>query len=105
MKSLYRLFLPLALLMLTGQMFAQKLAAPILLWPNGAPGTTGTSDEDKPAIIPVLPPESNNTGAAMLVIPGGGFTTRAIDTEGVLVSQFLKERGIACFILRYRIRP
>ena len=77
----------------------------IELWPNGAPGATGSSDEDKPAIIPVLPTAAKNTGAAILVIPGGGFTTRATDHEGVLVAQYLKERGIACFILRYRIRP
>lgn len=77
----------------------------IELWPNGAPGATGTSDEDKPAIAPILPSAANSTGTAMLVIPGGGFTTRATDHEGVLVSQYLKERGITCFILRYRIRP
>jgi len=77
----------------------------IELWPNGAPGATGTSDEDKPAIIPVLPDAAKATGAAILICPGGGFMTRATDTEGVLVSNWLKERGIASFILRYRIRP
>lgn len=77
----------------------------IELWPNGAPGATGNSDEDKPALIPILPAEANNTGAAILVIPGGGFTLRATDHEGVLVANWLKERGIAAFILRYRIRP
>jgi alpha/beta hydrolase fold len=77
----------------------------IELWPNGAPGATGNSDEDKPAIIPVLPEAANNTGAAILVIPGGGFTLRATDHEGVLVANWLKEHGIAAFILRYRIRP
>ncbi len=77
----------------------------IELWPNGAPGATGTSDEDKPAIIPMLPDAAKATGAAILVCPGGGFTTRATDHEGVLVANWLKERGIAAFILRYRIRP
>ncbi|MEK7830184.1 MAG: alpha/beta hydrolase, partial [Acidobacteriota bacterium] len=60
---------------------------------------------DKPAIIPVLPDAAKNTGVAILVCPGGGFTLRATDHEGVLVAQWLKERGIAGFILRYRIRP
>ncbi len=77
----------------------------IELWPNGAPGATGTSDEDKPAIIPMLPDAGKATGAAILVCPGGGFTTRATDHEGVLVANWLKERGITAFILRYRIRP
>jgi hypothetical protein len=62
----------------------------IELWPNGAPGATGTSDEDKPAIIPVLPDPAKATGAAILVCPGGGFTTRAVDHEGVLVANWLK---------------
>ncbi|MBS1812914.1 MAG: alpha/beta hydrolase [Acidobacteria bacterium] len=104
MKSQFFLFATLVLL-LTSSAFAQKLPDPILLWPNGAPGATGSSDEDKPAIIPMLPDAAKNTGAAILVIPGGGFMTRATDFEGVLVSRYLNERGIAAFILRYRIRP
>ena len=106
MKSMCRL---LTLLMILGagcsSALAQKLAEPILLWPGGAPGATGTSDEDKPAIIPVLADVSTNTGAAILICPGGAFTTRAIDHEGVLVSKWLKDRGVNGFILRYRIRP
>lgn len=84
---------------------AQKLSDPILLWPNGAPGATGTSDEDKPAIIPFIPEASKKNGAAVLVVPGGGFTIRAVDHEGVLVAQWLKDHGITAFLLRYRLRP
>lgn len=84
---------------------AQKIAAPILLWPNGAPGATGVSDEDKPAIIPFIPEISKRNGAAVLVVPGGGFTIRAVDHEGVLVAQWLKDHGITAFLLRYRLRP
>jgi hypothetical protein len=84
---------------------AQKLADPILLWPNGAPGATGVSDEDKPAVIPFIPEASKRNGAAVLVVPGGGFTIRAVDHEGVLVAQWLKDHGITAFLLRYRLRP
>ncbi|HEX4950478.1 MAG TPA: alpha/beta hydrolase [Blastocatellia bacterium] len=105
MKRISSSLILFASLLVASPTFAQKLADPILLWPNGAPGATGNSDEDKPAIIPVLPAEANNTGAAILVIPGGGFTLRATDHEGVLVANWLKERGIAAFVLRYRIRP
>jgi acetyl esterase/lipase len=84
---------------------AQKLADPILLWPVGAPGATGTSNEDKPAIIPFVPEASKRNGAAVLVVPGGGFTIRAVDHEGVLVAQWLKDHGITAFLLRYRLRP
>jgi acetyl esterase/lipase len=84
---------------------AQKLAEPILLWPEGAPGATGVSDEDKPAIIPFFPEPAKRNGAAMLVVPGGGFTIRAVDHEGVLVAQWLRDHGITAFVLRYRLRP
>ncbi len=84
---------------------SQKLSEPILLWPQGAPGATGTSDEDKPALIPFVPEPAKATGAAILVVPGGGFTIRAVDHEGVLVAQWLRSQGIAAFLLRYRLRP
>ena len=78
---------------------------PILLWNKGAPRATGDSREDKPAIYPFLPGPDKNTGAAILVCPGGGNQTRCVDFEGVLVAQWLKEHGIAAFVLRYRIAP
>jgi len=105
MKLRYQFLTVLVLLVVAVPALGQKLAEPILLWPSGAPGATGNSNEDKPAIIPVLPDAAKNTGAAIVVLPGGGFTVRAVDHEGVLVSQWLKERGIAAFIVRYRIRP
>ncbi|MFN0119769.1 MAG: alpha/beta hydrolase [Blastocatellia bacterium] len=105
MKAPFCLLATLLALAISSPALAQKLPAPILLWPDGAPGATGNSDEDKPAIIPLLPDEKNNTGAAVLVCPGGGFTLRATDHEGVLVAQWFRERGIAAFILRYRLRP
>ena len=90
---------------LTSAAIAQKLADPILLWPEGAPGATGSTDEDKPALIPFIPEASTRNGAAILVVPGGGFTIRAVDHEGVLVAQWFKEQGITAFLLRYRLRP
>jgi len=84
---------------------ADSTPQPILLWPNGAPGATGTSDEDKPAVTVYLPDPAKNTGAAILVCPGGGYSTRCVDFEGTLVESWLSEHGIAAFVLRYRIRP
>jgi acetyl esterase/lipase len=100
----YCLFI-ITLIILSFPSHAQKLADPILLWPNGAPGATGTSDEDKPAIIPFFPDAAIRTSAAILVVPGGGFTIRAVDHEGVLVAQWLRKQGITAFVLRYRLRP
>src|ERR1051325_5106204 len=99
------LLIQIALIVLATTAAAQKRAEPILLWPNGAPGATGTSDEDKPAIIPFVPEAAKRNGAAVLVVPGGGFTIRAVDHEGVLVAQWFKEHGITAFLLRYRLRP
>jgi acetyl esterase/lipase len=101
----YTLIVCLTCIMLSPRAIAQKHGDPILLWPQGAPGATGSSDEDKPAVIPFMPEASKRNGAAVLVVPGGGFTIRAVDHEGVLVAQWLKERGITAFVLRYRLRP
>lgn len=95
----------LAFILISLSVFAQEFQKPILLWPNGAPGATGTSDEDKPAVIPFIPDANKRNGAAILVVPGGGFTIRAVDHEGVLVAQWLKEQGFTAFLLRYRLRP
>ncbi|HLG41296.1 MAG TPA: alpha/beta hydrolase [Chitinophagaceae bacterium] len=99
------LLIHFALMVLVSTASAQKLADPILLWPEGAPGATGVSDEDKPAVIPFIPEASKRNGVAILVVPGGGFTIRAVDHEGVLIAQWLKEHGITAFLLRYRLRP
>jgi acetyl esterase/lipase len=103
MKTLFSAFLLCFFSALS--LCAQMPADPILLWPSGAPGASGTSDEDKPAITPFLPDASKRNGAAVLVVPGGGFTIRAVDHEGVLVAQWLKDHGITAFLLRYRLRP
>ena len=86
------------------------IPAPILLWPHGAPEAVPDAngvftDEDKPALYAFPAPAANNTGASMLILPGGGFTNRVSDTEGVQIAKFLNRHGIAGFVLRYRIGP
>ena len=44
-----------------------------------------------------------SSGAAMLVIPGGGFEILAIDLEGTEVCDWLVSTGIACILLKYRV--
>jgi acetyl esterase/lipase len=83
---------------------------PVLLWPTGAPDATPDAngvftDEDKPAIYPFPVTGANNTGAAFLIVPGGAFTNRGMDNEGVQVARFLNRHGIGGFVLRYRIGP
>jgi acetyl esterase/lipase len=82
-----------------------KIPEAVLLWPKGAPNAQGDSDEDKPALYPFLPAKEKNTGCAVIVAPGGAFTHRAMDYEGVTWAKWLADRGIAAFVLRYRLSP
>jgi hypothetical protein len=77
----------------------------IALWPQGAPGAHGSSLEDQPTLTAYLPAPARATGAGIVVFPGGGFTRRCEDHEGVLVAEWLRAHGIAAFLARYRVVP
>ena len=81
---------------------AQSQTNNILLWPDGAPGALGTEDKDKPTLTPYLPEPENATGAAMVVCPGGGYGGLA-SHEGPDYALFLRQQGIASFVLKYRL--
>jgi acetyl esterase/lipase len=51
----------------------------------------------------VYPPQGKNTGAAVVVFPGGGYNVLAIDLEGTEVCDWLTSKGIACVLLKYRV--
>jgi acetyl esterase/lipase len=51
----------------------------------------------------VYSPKGNNTGAAVVVFPGGGFQILAIDLEGTEVCDWLTSKGITCVLLKYRV--
>ncbi|MEO8672551.1 MAG: alpha/beta hydrolase [Tahibacter sp.] len=51
----------------------------------------------------VYSPTGNNTGAAVIVFPGGGFQILAMDLEGTEVCDWLTPRGITCVLLKYRV--
>ena len=48
-------------------------------------------------------PRGKNTGAAVVVFPGGGYQILAIDLEGTEVCDWLTARGITCVLLKYRV--
>lgn len=93
----------------------------IPLWPNGAPGTIADARPEvleqraplgtivrnvtEPSLQAFLPAPGTATGAAMIVAPGGGFHMLSIENEGTQVAQWLAERGVAAFVLRYRLIP
>ncbi len=99
--------------------FASAQHTPIKLWPNGAPGSTGSptaetvrispegehivSNIQEPSIIPYLPQADVATGAAVIVAPGGGHFELWMDHEGYAVAEFLSSHGVAAFILKYRL--
>jgi acetyl esterase/lipase len=51
----------------------------------------------------VYSPTGKNTGAAVVVFPGGGYLTLAIDLEGTEVCDWLTPKGITCVLLKYRV--
>ena len=73
-----------------------------LLWPDGAPGATGTEDKDKPTLISYPAPADNNSGAAIVVCPGGGYGGLAMGHEGHDIGKWLNEHGVSAFICNYR---
>ena len=122
----------IAVVVLSASLFAQKPAwqpAPghltLDLWPHGAPGASAnsapeidtTSAKDnliagKPLIrlgnvstptLTVYAPKQKNTGAAIVVFPGGGYHILAIDLEGTEVCDWLNSAGITCVLVKYRV--
>ena len=77
----------------------------ILLWPNGAPGAVGNEDADKPTMSIYLPEPSKATGTGVVLFPGGGYSNVCMDYEGVAVAEWFRERGVATFVVRYRVAP
>ncbi len=107
----------LACLLLTSITTAAQLKE-ISLWPNGAPGSEGKTGKEKirvvegdqvvtnihnPSITPYLPAKEKATGAAVIIAPGGGHRQLWITHEGYNEAKWLSDRGIASFVLKYRL--
>ncbi len=99
---------------------------PIVLWPQGAPGETGAIGEEgdmtkpkdgnpggwpvirlgnvsKPTLTIFSPPKDKDTGAAVIVCPGGGYNILAWDLEGTEVCDWLNSIGVTGALLKYRV--
>lgn len=76
----------------------------VLLWSNGAPGALGTGALDKPSITVYLPAQ-NPTRTGIVICPGGGYEMLAVDIEGTDFAHWLNARGVAGFVLTYRLGP
>ena len=56
-------------------------------------------------LTPFLPKPGTASGAAVIVAPGGGFRTLSMQNEGWDVARALADRGVAAFVLKYRLNP
>lgn len=54
-------------------------------------------------LTPFLPEKGKATGAAVIVAPGGGFRTLSMENEGWNVAKALAAKGVAAFVLKYRL--
>lgn len=77
----------------------------IPLWDGAAPGAVGATGDDRPSITPFLPGDTAAPRSGVLIFPGGGYEHLALDKEGVAVARWLNARGIAAFVVRYRVGP
>lgn len=127
LKSLAKLFIFTALLFFSALAMAQDgtiypLKAPAE--PNAIPlGTGGVHDQPAreswfrqwgdpmarnittATLTPFLPAPGKATGTAVIVAPGGGFRWLSMGNEGWEVATALAEKGIAAFVLKYRLHP
>ncbi len=88
------------------------------LWPGEVPGEVGTigpeTSEVKGGILRVgnvsvpsmtvfRPDPAKNTGAAVVILPGGGYSILASDHEGDQVARFLAGSGVTGIVVKYRV--
>lgn len=89
------------------------------VWPGVAPGSEHWTYKEivaentpigtvvlnvvTPTLTAYLPERSKATGTGVIIAPGGAFVALAVDLEGNDVAQWLQEKGVAAFVLKYRI--
>jgi dienelactone hydrolase len=72
---------------------------------KSADGTiTGYSEVTLPTMTVYLPEPTKATGTAAVILPGGGLQFLSWDMEGVKLAKWLNEKGVAAFVLKYRLR-
>lgn len=110
-QSSFAIFLFIAMNTIT---HAQQV---ILLYKGSIPNSRITKDEEsttnngvlfinkvsRPALIAYLPPKELATETAVIICPGGGYTSLAARHEGTDVAQEFAKHGVAAFVLKYRI--
>lgn len=105
------LFLALSL---STSILAENPAA-LPLWEKGAPGSESRRAETEltegsnvmnvhnPSITPFIPTAEKSTGIAVIIAPGGGHAKLCLGHEGYELGEWLRDQGIAAFVLKYRL--
>jgi len=104
-------------LSLTASTYAQQPV--ISLYPGVAPGSENAKQKEvsfvnpdkqtrirnvtQPTLTAYLPERSKANGTAIIVAPGGGFMHLAMEKEGSDMAHWLQARGVAAFVLKYRL--
>jgi acetyl esterase/lipase len=83
---------------------AKPIASAKQLWAGAAPMAEGNTPADTPTLATYLP-TSNPTRTGVVIAPGGGYGFLSIDKEGVDIAHWLNKRGVAAFVLQYRLGP
>jgi acetyl esterase/lipase len=94
---------------------------PIMLWPGAAPGETGETGPEqeqpkrpgdttirltnvtRPSLEVFPAPRATNTGAAVVICPGGAYSILAYNKEGTEVAEWLNTIGVTGIVLKYRV--
>ncbi|MDZ4402424.1 alpha/beta hydrolase [Prosthecobacter sp.] len=105
----------LATLSLPAFALAAETPAALPLWPHGAPGSESRAAEPEkaegsnvvnihnPSITPFVPAADKSTGTAVIICPGGGHSKLCLGHEGYALAEWFRDRGIAAFVLKYRL--
>jgi acetyl esterase/lipase len=99
--------------------FSARAQQVVNIWPGVAPGSEHWTQKERtientpvgtvifnvvtPTLTAYLPERTKATGTGVIIAPGGAFVALAISLESTGVARWLQQRGIAAFVLKYRI--
>jgi acetyl esterase/lipase len=72
-------------------------------WWVGPTGPLVVRNVSQATLTPFIPISANATGAAVILAPGGGTLVLGMESQGYQIARWLNERGIAAFVLKYRL--
>ena len=92
-----------ALLLLSYFMTPSPAQTVVPLWNGPAPQSHGTTPNDIPTLTVFLPEKASAATPAIVICPGGGYVFLSSEFEGTNEAKWFQERGVAAFVLTYRL--